>query len=307
MVVPDPESDDPFQHVLAPCKDNLATGAPLVYRTVMDDGIIKVEWCGESGRSASELLGTEADQCDYSRLEEACYVLYLTLADAGGGLPATAVRKEASKALVKATTLTRAKKKLKVRSDPRWVVIDNKKTREWYWILPSNETLLRPYRERAKEDQAEDVATASHDLIVPAEATTPTEDDVELARSSHVVNGNSPLELIVPDETTQAASSPEQSEGMEELSQGPGEVGSLDLIIPADTTEVASPPENDPDAGKSIQGADGIGSQDLVVSAETSEMACFADEGMRRESPSPAAAGESANESCNWSWGSPTL
>ena len=47
MVVEAPTGDDPFEHVLALNKNNMGTAAPLRYRTVMDHGVIKIEWLGE--------------------------------------------------------------------------------------------------------------------------------------------------------------------------------------------------------------------------------------------------------------------
>lgn len=183
MVGRDPSSDEKYRHVLAFNRGNLprTRNVSLVYRTVKRDDTIVIQWVGESQHTADDLLSSAPGSSDDdSRLAEACYVLYSTLFDNGGQLPATEIKKAAQKALVAEGTLKRAKKKLKVRSRKRSFTIPlpvedddsdgdqqqqpvlqagREPTIQWVWELPTDEEdLLRPHRERFEREQAEEEA-----------------------------------------------------------------------------------------------------------------------------------------------------
>lgn len=191
IVVDAPQGDDPFEHVLAVNKNNMGTAAPLRYRTVMDHGVIKVEWLGECLSSASDLLEGCGDRFESSQLDEACYVLYSVLAGVREGKPAKEVLKEATNALVSVRTLKRAKRRLGVKSyrrrrdDKDGEVADDggEASWEWVWKLPDDEAVLRPYRDRAVRERAEEQAEeVAEEPTVPPEqigATSTDEDPSE--------------------------------------------------------------------------------------------------------------------------------
>lgn len=195
MVVDAPTSDDPFEHVLVLSKSNLGTAAPLRYRTVMDDGVIKVEWLGECLHSASDLLEASADHFESSQLDEACYVLYSTLTEAQGVMPAKQVLEAAAGALVSKRTLNRAKQRLGVKSyRKRQDNTNGDIVWEWVWKLPANQAVLQPYRERAMREQLEDVADSPQvlPLIIESEETDfPDEHNVEPERNATDANSQS--------------------------------------------------------------------------------------------------------------------
>ena len=174
VVVSDPNSTSPYQHILATSKSNLADASPLSYRTVKTDGVITVEWIGEVSQSLSEIFETGANRYEYSQLEEACFVLYSTLAEHGEPMPANEVKKKASEALVSERTLKRAKQKLRVTSRRRqiWDEEQESEVVKWIWELPKNDEHLKPYKERATREHVENLIESIDDdpATVPCEA-----------------------------------------------------------------------------------------------------------------------------------------
>jgi hypothetical protein len=163
----DPSSDDRYQHVLAFNTGNLprARDVSLVYRTVERDGAIIIDWMGESKYSAEDLVAASHNADAHSQLQEACYVLYSTLRDAGIPVPAKMVYALAQDALVSIGTLKRAKKLLNVRTRKVTVEIEmrgpngkvNMETvARWLWELSDDKELLRPYKERYDREAAQD-------------------------------------------------------------------------------------------------------------------------------------------------------
>lgn len=167
VVVSDPDSNNPYQHILATSKSNLADAPPLSYRTIKTNGVITVEWMGEVSQSLSEIFAASANRYEHSQLEEACFVLYSILAEHKEPLPAKEVKGRASEALISERTLKRAKRKLGVTSR-RTLLCDDEKESEvvkWVWELPKNDEHLAPYKERAIREHVDDLIDS---IDVPA-------------------------------------------------------------------------------------------------------------------------------------------
>jgi hypothetical protein len=146
VVGDDPQSESANQHVLALTKSNLATAPSLVYRIKSrSTGGRVVEWLGESHLTADAVLGGLQEQ-GRSTLFEAAHVLYSTLAD--GPVRAREVVLAAREAGVSERTLRRAKSLLQVRSRK----LGNGGDATWYWALPDDEQILRPWRESQIEE-----------------------------------------------------------------------------------------------------------------------------------------------------------
>jgi len=146
VVGDDLQSESANQHVLALTKSNLATAPSLVYRIKSQPaGGRLVEWIGESHLTADAVLGGLQEQ-GRSALFEAAQVLYSTLAD--GPVRAREVILAAREAGVSERTLRRAKNLLQVRSRK----LGNGGDATWYWSLPDDERILRPWRERQIEE-----------------------------------------------------------------------------------------------------------------------------------------------------------
>ena len=144
-VAPDPTTDDPHRHVLVQTKTNLATAASLAYRTVKTGDRITIEWLGESRCTARELAGAD----ERSALSEAMWVLYSLLSE--GPVRASDVVSRAAAAGVSKRTLERAKDALRVRPRKRGGGVGS----WWAWALPADEELLRPFRERDRDELIE--------------------------------------------------------------------------------------------------------------------------------------------------------
>lgn len=143
LVGRDPASDDKFQHVLAQSKGNLSGAESLCYRTVRhDDGTVAVEWLGPSRHTATDLADATAAADEHSAIREAQYVLYSILAE--GKIPASDVIRLGRLAGVCERTLKRAKRELGVRS---WKSGSGPGSR-WFWQLPDDQELLRPFKDR---------------------------------------------------------------------------------------------------------------------------------------------------------------
>ena len=145
FVGPDPGSDDKYRHVLAQSKGNLSDATSVCYRTVKHaDGTVTVEWLGPSRHTAADLAAVGAD--DHSLLTEARYVLYSILSQ--GQVPANDVIRLAKRAAISERTLKRAKRDLGVRS---WKFGSGSGSR-WFWELPDDEELLRPFKDQDLDD-----------------------------------------------------------------------------------------------------------------------------------------------------------
>lgn len=144
-VAPDPTTSDPHMHVLVQTKTNLATAASLSYRTVKSGDRITVEWLGESRCTARDLAGAE----DRSAHAEAMWVLYSLLSD--GPVQASDVYSRATAAGVAKRTLERAKVALQVRTRKHGSGAGSC----WTWELPRDDRLLRPFRERERDEGIE--------------------------------------------------------------------------------------------------------------------------------------------------------
>jgi hypothetical protein len=143
LVGPDPASDDKHRHVLAQSKGGQSDADSLCYRTVkQEDGTIVVEWLGPSRHTAADLSAASAAAEEHSALMEARYVLYSILSE--GRVPANDVIRLAKLAGVSERTLKRAKRDLSVSS---WKHGSGPGS-QWFWQLPADEELLRPFRSR---------------------------------------------------------------------------------------------------------------------------------------------------------------
>jgi hypothetical protein len=130
MVGDDPASTSEYEHVLALYKGSRSSAAPLAYRTVRGgDGMITVEWLGESPCSVHDLTvgGTKLER---TKVQEAMEVLGEILRD--GPVRAKEVVRLAAEATVSQRTLERAKSLLCVESDR----IGGGPEAIWYWVAP---------------------------------------------------------------------------------------------------------------------------------------------------------------------------
>jgi hypothetical protein len=144
LAAPDPNVDDPHQHVLAQVKTNLSAAPSLVYRTVKRGDTVVVEWLGESPCTARDLAG--GGRAEHSVLTEGAYVLYSLLAD--GPIWASEVYKLAGRAGVARRTVERAKVLLGVRSRK----VGNGRGARWYWKQSDDEQVHRAFKERDLEN-----------------------------------------------------------------------------------------------------------------------------------------------------------
>ncbi len=128
LVAKDPE--DNSRRVLAVQKSNVAEEAPsLVYRIVeAANGAARVEWQGESGFGADQLLKPPVDEEERSALDDAKDFLRAELAR--GPVTAKQVLKDARDAGISEKTLYRAKSAIKVRSE-------READGSWTWHLPT--------------------------------------------------------------------------------------------------------------------------------------------------------------------------
>jgi hypothetical protein len=139
----DPGDESKYRHILALNKGNLADAASLSFQTTKhSNGGIAVEWLGESQYSADDINEAENSTNEYTALQEAMYVLYAILSE--GSVPASAVIRIAKKAGISERTLKRAKRSLRVKSIKKGSSYDSR----WFWMLPEDETLLRPLKDK---------------------------------------------------------------------------------------------------------------------------------------------------------------
>ena len=101
-----------------------------------------VEWLGPSRHTAEDLSAGNPATDDRSALLEAQQVLYSILSK--GRVSANNVHRFAKQATVSERTLKRAKRNLGVRS---WKFGSGPGSR-WYWELPDDQKLLRPFKDR---------------------------------------------------------------------------------------------------------------------------------------------------------------
>ena len=155
----DPSADDRHQHILALNKSNLADAPSLAYRTIKHpDDTITVEWLGPSKYSAADITAAEAKADEHSVLREAMSVLYSILAK--GPIPANEVVRLARQAAISERTLKRAKRDLRVRS---WKQGSGRGSR-WFWQLPNDEDLLRPF---ALDELMDELIYGGADVVPP--------------------------------------------------------------------------------------------------------------------------------------------
>jgi hypothetical protein len=160
VVGADPQSEDQNQHVLALSKSNVSTAPSLAFRTSKHpsgDGRV-VEWLGESHLTADAILGG-ARQQGASALFEAMDVLYSTLANRP--VPAREVMVAAREAGIAERTLRRAKSVLQVRSRKLGTDGDAR----WYWTLPDDERILRPWRDRQISQLCDQLVDADNEQL----------------------------------------------------------------------------------------------------------------------------------------------
>jgi len=152
--VDDPNSDEPYRHLLVQVKTNLAAAPSMAYQTVMVDGHIQVEWLGTSNVTIKTLHQGD----DGSKLRETMEILFLILRK--GPDSAKDVRKRAKEEGVAGRTLDRAKAALGVKSERHqfspygwW---------HWQWRLPDEENeILAAIRQKYEALDAEAVTPSA--------------------------------------------------------------------------------------------------------------------------------------------------
>jgi hypothetical protein len=168
LIGDDPASNDPYQHILALNKSNLASAPSLLFRTVRHDtGVITVEWLGETDVTATDLARATVSSNEPSALQEAMYVLYSLLSD--GPLPANEVAKRASAARVAGRTLSRAKAALGVKS----IKSGSGKGSCWYWRLPVDDKHYRVFKEQDLDRLMDQLCHGYNELELPDEFSDP--------------------------------------------------------------------------------------------------------------------------------------
>jgi hypothetical protein len=155
MVGSDPNSDDPYQHVLAQTKTNFSGARSLSFRTIKRGDSTVVEWLGESPHSAPLVAASCSRREEHSALQEAQYVLYSLLAE--GPLTASEVICLAAKAGVAKRTLDRAKRALGLRVRK----VGSGRNSCWRWELPEDAGLLRPFKEKDLDELTEQLLKGS--------------------------------------------------------------------------------------------------------------------------------------------------
>jgi hypothetical protein len=133
VVGKDPQDDS--RRVLASSKNNLAMPPPSLMFGLeeAESGSVRVNWLGQSGVSAKDLLATPQDQEHADARGEAVEFLNDVLAD--GPVAASQVKDEAEDAGIKERTLARAKKALGVISYREGETGERGKG-QWLWKLP---------------------------------------------------------------------------------------------------------------------------------------------------------------------------
>jgi hypothetical protein len=169
LVANDPAASDPHRHVLAQTKTNLSAAATLGYRTVKRRGVVAVEWLGPVAFLARDLAGG----AEPSALEEALWVLYSILRD--GPVPANEAISTAAIAGVAKRTLDRAKRALRVVTTKQGSGLGSR----WTWELPDDEELLRPFREREREERLRQ-ARREVACLLPGDPWQPPDHEIEL-------------------------------------------------------------------------------------------------------------------------------
>jgi hypothetical protein len=124
---------DETRKVLARVKGNLAAPFPaLAYRLPAPDGVVRVEWLGETAHTAAELLQEPDDEEERGALEEAEAWLRDFLA--AGARPPTDVIRAGKRAGHAERTLWRAKRRARVVSEKETGTL----TGSWFWKLPGD-------------------------------------------------------------------------------------------------------------------------------------------------------------------------
>ncbi len=129
LVARDP--DNPDLRVLATTKCNLAKEAASLSFSLESHaatGALRIRWGGPSAQTAASLLAVPRDEEDRGALQEAAEVLTAILVN--GPKLEKEVQAEARKASISGTTLRRAKRLLRVKSQK------NSFTGAWLWELP---------------------------------------------------------------------------------------------------------------------------------------------------------------------------
>jgi len=125
-VVPDPDSDNQYRHVLASSKSNLGSAPAVIYQTVkVQDDVIKVEWIQERDL-VNDLRPTQRGVRRPRATEVASSFLQATLAN--GPVGAKDIRALAAAQGISKRTLDRAKSELGIGSD--------KTPGPWLWAPP---------------------------------------------------------------------------------------------------------------------------------------------------------------------------
>jgi len=136
LAAPDKTDEAGERRVLARVKGNLSKPPKaLLFRLTSkgEDEPAIVQWEGESDEDPDDLLRPRTEDEDPSKVDEAMAWLRATLAN--GPVPAKQVYSEAGKVGIKAHTLERAKKRLKVRSEAE----PGTSPPRWRWVLPDSE------------------------------------------------------------------------------------------------------------------------------------------------------------------------
>ena len=118
--------DDPSQRALVQVKSNLGQLGPSLGYTIEGDG--KFRWTGESQLTASAILAPEQNGEETGAMAEAEAFLLNALTQ--GARPQKEIESEARQEGISRRTLTRAKRRLEVRSHKTSL------TGAWEWLLP---------------------------------------------------------------------------------------------------------------------------------------------------------------------------
>jgi hypothetical protein len=134
LVGKDPQ--DETRRVLASTKNNLAMPPQSLMFGLdgAESGSVRVNWLGQSGVSASQLLATPRDEDHADARGEAVEFLNELLID--GPVPAAQVKEEAEDAGITDITLRRAKKSLGVLTYRENAAGEKRGSGRWMWKLP---------------------------------------------------------------------------------------------------------------------------------------------------------------------------
>ncbi|HUE70585.1 MAG TPA: AAA family ATPase [Pirellulaceae bacterium] len=163
--------DDPHlpgQRILSHTKCNLQQKArPLVFRPVEQNGGLRPIWLGYA---ESSVIPPEKDS---ARLDEAVFVLYVTLRESGGSKWSMSAKRAAAEAGISERTLRRAYDLLGIETRKSGFASGD----GWDWILPDCATVVANLRVRRRATLSQQIIQWEEQFAANAAAQTENRED----------------------------------------------------------------------------------------------------------------------------------